>query len=150
MTKLRFYTNIIVVLLITVAAIIFTGNSLALYADFPSLILGVILPYIIISFIYTPTEQIRFNKEIFKQADIADKKELEKSLGYFKSFKKLLIVSAVTWTIVGFIGMMANLKDKTAIGPNFGVLVIVPLYMAVFIMIILEPLRASAEKNLKD
>jgi len=137
-------------LVLTVLSIFFTGNSLTLYIDTISFILAIILPYIIISFIYTPKEQMRFKGEIFKPAGLGDKKELSKALLYFKSFKKLLLASAVVWTIVGFIGIMANLEDRESLGPNFGVLIIVPLYVSLFILMVVEPLRASAEKNLNE
>lgn len=149
MTKLRFFTNLLIVVAMLFLGIIFTGNSLALYADTASLILGIFIPYVVISCIFTIREQIRFKKEIFTPVGTGDKLELAQALIYFKSFKRILIVSAVVWTIMGFIGMMANLDDPAALGPNFGVLMIVPFYVAIFMLIVLEPLRSAAEKNLK-
>ncbi|MBI9100304.1 MAG: hypothetical protein JEY91_17610 [Spirochaetaceae bacterium] len=149
MTKLRFFINMAIVILFLILGIILTGNSLTLYVDSASLILGIIIPYIIVSFVFTPRDQMKFKKEIFTPEGTGDKAELAKALIYFKSFKNLLIASSVTVTILGFIGIMANLEDRSSIGPNLAVMMIVPFYVAIFLLIVVEPLRAAAEKNLK-
>jgi len=149
MTKLRFYAASVFIFLILVGAIIASGNSLVLYVDIASLILSILIPYIIISFLYTPKEQMQFKKEIFTPIGTGNKKELERALDYFKSFKSLLIYTAIVATILGLIAMMANLQDPESLGPNFAVLLIVPLYVSMFMLLVTEPLRAAAEKNLK-
>ena len=149
MTKLRFYINLVLMLLLCIATAMVSGNSILVFVDIASLILAIILPYIIVCFIFTPREQIKFKKEIFKPDGAGDKKELEKALVYFKSFKNLLISSGILWTIMGTIGILTHLQNPDHIGPNFAVALIVPLYIALFFLIVVEPLRASAEKNLK-
>jgi flagellar motor component MotA len=149
MTKLRFTFSFIIVLFLLVLGIVFTGNSISLYVDTPSLILGILVPYIVISFVFTPAEQVQFNKEIFTPAGSGDKKVLGNALIYFKSYKNMLLSSAVIVTIIGFIGIMAHLEDRTALGPNLAVMMIVPLYIAIFLLIVIEPMRTAAEKNLQ-
>jgi flagellar motor component MotA len=61
----------------------------------------------------------------------------------------MLLSSAVIVTIIGFIGIMAHLEDRTALGPNLAVMMIVPLYIAIFLLIVIEPMRTAAEKNLQ-
>ena len=148
MTKLRFIICSIVVLMITTFSIVTSGNSLALYTSISSLVIAILLPYIIVSFIFSPSEQIKMNNEIFKPVGNGDKKLLTSALVYLQSLKKLLIYSGVLSTFMGLIAMGANLEDPEALGPNFAVLLIVPLYVALFLLIVIEPLRASAEKNL--
>lgn len=149
MTKIRFIINFFVVLLVTVLGIFFSGNSLNLYIDIASLILGIILPYIVVSLIFSPSEQIQINREIFKPDGTGDKTVLESALVYFKSFKKILIYSGIVWTIMGTIGISVHLEGPEVLGANLAVLVIVPLYVSLFLLIVVEPLRASAEKSLK-
>jgi len=150
MTKLRFFLHMLVLILFIIATIFMTGLGLWLYTDIASFLLGIICPYIIISFIFTPNEQIQFTREIFKPVGNRDKKVLERAINYFKSFKSILLSSAVVWTIMGTIGILANLEDTSAIGPNFAVALIVPFYVSLFLILLIEPLKAAAEKNLKS
>ena len=89
MTKLRFILNLVVVLLLIILSIIIVGLSIELYIDIASLILTILLPYIIISFVFPPKEQIKFMNEIFKPAGTGDRKELERAVIYFNSFNSL-------------------------------------------------------------
>lgn len=149
MTKTKFLLSFIIVIFLLFLGIFFIGNSSTLYLDISSLILGLLIPYIIISFIYTPKEQINFNKEIFTPIGSGDKKLLKTALLYFKSFKTLLISCTVTVTLMTFIAMMANLEDTASIGPNLAVMLIVPFYISIFMLVVIEPLRTAAEKNLE-
>lgn len=149
MTKIRFIISLLIVLLFIVLGVILSGNSLSLYIDTASLILGIILPYIVVSLIFSPSEQIKMNNEIFKPLGTGDKAILESALVYFNSFKKLLIYSGIVWTIMGAIAIGVHLEGPEVLGANFGVLMIVPYYVSIFLLIIVEPLRASAEKSLK-
>lgn len=148
MTKLRFYLNMIFVLLFTTAAIAVSGNSLLVYIDIASLILGIILPYIIVSQIYTPREQFHITNAVFSQSDTDDAGSLKAAISYAGTYKRILVYSAVAWTIMGGIGIGTHIENPETLGPNFAVLVIIPLYVALFILIFIEPLRASAEKKL--
>lgn len=149
MTKIRFIISLIIVLLFIVLGTIVSGNNLNLYVDTASLILGIIFPYIIISFVFPPSEQIAMNREIFKPSGTGDKGVLERALVYFESFKKILIYSGIVWTIMGAIAIGVHLEGPEALGANFGVLMIVPFYVSIFLLIVVEPLRASAVKSLK-
>ena len=148
MTKLRFFINLVFVYALFIVAVLVTGNSILIYTDIASFVLGILLPIIVISFIFLPSEQARMIKEIFTASGTGDKAVLKKTLCYLKSFKKILLISTILWTIVGAIGIGVHIESPEALGVNFGVLMIVPLYVALFLLSVVEPLRASAEKNL--
>ena len=148
MTKLKFFLNLVFMAVMFVLSVVFTGNSPALFVDVASLILGIILPYIIISFIYSPSEQSALLGEILGAGGKQDEGQLKKALVYLKCFKKLLIYSGIVWTIMGAIGIGAHLEGPEVLGLNFGVLMIIPLYIALFLVMVIEPLRGTAEKKL--
>jgi len=148
MTKVKFFINLIFVFFIFILSAIFTGNSLNLYSDIASLVLGILVPYIIASFVYAPTEQSLLCREILKKGTQHDPLLLKKAAAFLNSFKKLLIYSGVVWTVMGAIGIGAHLQGPEVLGLNFGVLMIVPLYVSLILIMIVEPLKASAEKKL--
>ena len=148
MTKLRFILNLVVVLLFYSAVIILSANNMSLFISITSLIVAILIPYFIISFVFTPLEQIKFTKEIFKPVGMGEKKELEKSIICFNFLKRILITSSIAAVIMGVVCIMASLEDRTSLGPNLAFALIVPFYVAIFTIIVVEPLRAAAEKNL--
>ncbi len=148
MTKLKFFLNLVFIAVMFVLSVVFTGNSPALFVDVASLILGILLPYIIISFIYSPSEQSALLGVVLGGGEQQDEGLLKKALVYLKCFKKLLIYSGIVWTIMGAIGIGAHLEGPEVLGLNFGVLMIIPLYIALFLFMVIEPLRGTAEKKL--
>jgi len=148
MTKLKFIINFVFLGAIFILACIFSGNTLMLYTDIASLILGILIPYIVISFIYSPSEQIALCGEVLKRGDTFDDLLLKRALVFLKAFKKLLIYSGVVWSLMGAISIGVHLEGPDALGMNFGVLMIVPLYVSLFLIMFVEPLRATAEKKL--
>jgi len=148
MTKTRFFINILMVLLFIILSAVVTANPLMIYSDIASLILVIIIPFFIISFIYPLSEQRRLIREILSRDEPADTALLKQALEYLRSYKRILINSAILWTIMGAIAIGAHLEGPEALGLNFGVLMIVPLYAVIFLLIFIEPLRASAARKI--
>lgn len=146
MTKLRFILNIILILFFTVAAVIFSGNTLLLYVDIASLILAIGLPFLVISMIFPLSDQRSFYRAIFNRST-DDKAVLSKSVEYLKSYKRILIYNTFIWTIMGAVGIAVHLEGPEVLGLNFGVLMIIPFYTAIFLLAVIEPLRAAAQSK---
>lgn len=147
MTKLRFFLNLIIVLLFFTAFAVTSGNVLLLYVDALSLIMVVLIPFIVISMIFPLSEQKLYINAVFDRS-AADQPILKKTVEYLKSYKRILIYGAVIWTIMGAVGIGAHLEGPEAMGLNFGVLMIVPLYTAIFLITVIEPLRATAQNKI--
>lgn len=146
MTKIRFILNIVLILLFTVAAIILSGNTLWLYVDIASLILAIAVPFLVISMIFPLSDQRRYCNAILSKSN-DDKVVLMKAVEYLKSYKTILIYSAVIWTIMGAVGIGAHLEGPEVLGLNFGVLMIVPFYTVIFLLSVIEPLKATAQNK---
>ena len=150
MTKLRFILSILIVLLFILLSIWASGVSISLYISVSTLVISLVVPYFVVSMIFPFPVQRKMNSEIFKPAGTGNKQLLEQALIFFKTFKKILISGGVVWTLMGIIALLANLEHADYIGPNLAVALIAPLYIALFLLIIVEPLRASAEKSLES
>lgn len=148
MTKTRFIVSIIITLLITLWGVIFGGNNVLLYWDAPSFMIVPIMPYIIASLIYPPKEQIKFKKEVFKPAGDGDKKELEKAISFCNTFRNLVILFALIGAFIGFIGILGNIQNIDNVAKSVGVMSICGFYAVIFIILLIEPLKAAAKKNL--
>jgi flagellar motor component MotA len=148
MTKMKFFGSLAFVAAIFVLSVFFTGNSPALFIDIASLILGIFVPWIVVSFIYAPSEQRALTGAILEVRGHRDEQQLKRALAYLKSFRKLMIYSGIIWTITGAIGISAHLEGPEVLGMNFGVLMIIPLYISLFLVMVIEPLRGTAEKKL--
>lgn len=124
------------------------GSDVWLYGDAATAIFTPLLPYIIVSLIYPPKEQLSFHKEIFKPAGEGDKNELEKAIAYLKTYRNLVISSSAIAVFIGFVGIMSNLENISSVGKNFGLLSLTIFYAAIFITAVIEPLKGAAKKSL--
>lgn len=148
MTKIKFTSIIILVLLMTTWGIIFGGNSISLYWDVPTILMVILLPYIVASLIYPFRDQIKFNKELFKEVGTGEKKELERAISFYELLKKLVIAATVLTTLIGFIGILAWLEDIDSVGKNLAVMSITIFYSAIYLLAVIEPLKGAAKNNL--
>ncbi|MGL1892855.1 MAG: hypothetical protein OCD02_14580 [Spirochaetaceae bacterium] len=148
MTKTKYFISLLFALIIVFWGIISGGNSILLYLDIPTLIFVPILPFFISSFIYPFKIQREFNKEIFKPIGTGDKKSLEQAVSYYSLLRNLTIVGAIVAVFIGVIGMMANLEDISSVGRNTGVVCISIFYGVVFLLLVTEPLKGIAKRNL--
>lgn len=147
MTKLKFVIGITFMLLFVSLTMIISGNSLAIIVDSASFIITVIVPYILISLIYSPKEQIQLTGEILG-SDSIDRSLITKAIAYLKSLKTLIFLTGALGTLLGTVGILVHLEDPDVLGPNFSVALITFIYAIMYVIIIIEPLRASAEKKL--
>ncbi len=150
MTKIRFFSNILSALSIICFIIVYTGNSLYLFIDISSLVFVIIIPYFIISFVFSPIDQIRFFKEIMNRGISIDRKCLEQAKVFHKYLKNIIIICTVAVTTMKSIGFLANLDDPAFIANNFAFTLIAPFYASLYILTVVEPLKASIEKKLNE
>lgn len=150
MTKFRFFLAIIVGLVLFYLLIFFAGNYVLIYVDILSLVFAVIVPYIIISFVYTPSEQWRLSRAILSadQPDQTNKADCKRAIYYLASLKRLIIAATVASFLVGMIGLFALLDDTSYVAVNLAVALICVFYAALYIFLVIEPLRAAAQKKL--
>lgn len=147
MSRVKYSFLALFVVLMTICGISFGGNSLFLYIDLPTFIFVPVLPWLVSSFIHSFKEQKSYLQVIFGD-NSSDPSVLKRSDDYFRLLKNLTISSAILACLIGFIGMLADLRDLTQVGRNFGVVVITIFYTALYLLVVIEPIRGIIRKKL--
>ncbi len=71
-------------------------------------------------------------------------------IAIFERWAKLAPAFGMIGTLLGLIGMMANLEDTSSIGPNMAVALVTTLYGSVFANLILSPIQFKLEDRHKE
>ncbi len=74
----------------------------------------------------------------------------EDGIGIFEKWAKLAPAFGMIGTLLGLIGMMANLEDTASIGPNMAVALVTTLYGSIFANLILSPIQFKLEDRHKE
>ena len=74
----------------------------------------------------------------------------EDGIGLFAQWGKLAPAFGMIGTLLGLIGMMANLEDTSSIGPNMAVALVTTLYGSVFANLVLAPIQFKLEDRHKE
>jgi len=74
----------------------------------------------------------------------------EDGIGLFTKWAKLAPAFGMIGTLLGLIGMMANLEDTASIGPNMAIALVTTLYGSVFANLILAPIQFKLEDRHKE
>jgi chemotaxis protein MotA len=74
----------------------------------------------------------------------------EDGIGLFSKWAKLAPAFGMIGTLLGLIGMMANLEDTASIGPNMAIALVTTLYGSVFANLILAPIQFKLEDRHKE
>ncbi len=71
-------------------------------------------------------------------------------IGVFERWAKLAPAFGMIGTLLGLIGMMANLEDTASIGPNMAVALVTTLYGSIFSNLILSPIQFKLQDRHKE
>ncbi|MDC7223479.1 MAG: hypothetical protein PQJ60_07025 [Spirochaetales bacterium] len=145
--KLRFAAALTTGLLFFFLLMLVSGLSPGLFIDVASLLAAVVLPHVVLSFIVSPREQVQMFRAILGKEE-ADADLLTGGITFLVRLKTVMITMAFGTMIFGVIGMMANLANPEMLGPNFAIALIVIFYAALYIGLVIEPLRLAAERKL--
>ena len=123
------------------------GNPLTIL-DIPSLIAVGLFPFLFVSTLFG-------FKEMKLAFSISRKKEPEKgallqALHFFKIYGKATWIAGIISVFIGIVGMLANLEDKSALGPNLALALISFLYSGIIHMVIIIPFTIFVKKKLKE
>ena len=74
----------------------------------------------------------------------------EDGIGFFKTWSEVAPAFGMIGTLLGLIGMMANLEDTASVGPNMAVALVTTLYGSIFANLVLIPLKSKLQVRHKD
>jgi flagellar motor component MotA len=143
----RNYFLSIVVLAVCFAGTVFTsGGRLIQYLDIPSIIIMVFFPFVYQCLIFGASAVKRAFTTAFK--DNATEKQLTNAQLFFKSYGKIIWLSAFVTVLIGTVAILANLEDPTLLGPNFAIALISLLYGGLIHIVIIIPNSVFLKKRL--
>lgn len=74
----------------------------------------------------------------------------EEGIGIFERWAKLAPAFGMIGTLLGLIGMMANLEDTASIGPNMAIALVTTLYGSIFANLVLSPIQFKLQDRHKE
>lgn len=141
---IRYCLSLIIIVVSLAAVLSASGGTIALYLDLPAFIITITLPIFIMIVLYGFDDLKKILKAPFdKQATNAD---IIQSNVFYKTYCRITIIAACIAVFIGIIGMLTDLANLTAFGPNLSLAVISLLYAAIVNLVIL-PLRIMLKKQ---
>jgi flagellar motor component MotA len=137
-------------ILVLAAGLAFTvfggGGNLLPYLDLPSFIITVAAPFLFVTILFGFKETNRAFAILRKKE--SDHGTLLTALVFFKAYSKATWLSALIAVFIGGIGILINLDNKAAIGPNMAIALLALLYCGVVQLAIIIPHTVSIHKQL--
>jgi flagellar motor component MotA len=145
--RFRVVLSVVITVVFFAAGIWMTGNPLFVYIDLFTFLFVPLLPHFLLSLIVPLSEQRVLLREVLSREN-RDREILRKAAACLVSLKRMVITSTVATMVMGTIGIMVNLEDPHALGPNLAVALISLFYGTVYILAVIEPFRLAAETKL--
>ena len=133
----RYWLSILILVAGLVFAALINGIPLYMFLDLPGFIIAVATPFLFVTILFGFKNTRRAFSTFRKNEKEHD--ALHAALAFFKVYSKATSVSAVIAVIIGGIGLMANLDDKTLIGPCVALALISVFYSGVVQLAIIMP-----------
>jgi flagellar motor component MotA len=145
---IRYLISLVIFLAGIIWTIITSGGSVLTYLDIPSLIIVGIFPFLFTSVLFGFNEMgLAFSVLIRKETE---KEKLINATNFFKIYGKVTWIAGCVAVLIGVIAMLANLEDRTTLGPNLALALISMLYSGIINVIIIIPFTLFIRKQLKE
>ncbi|GHT69767.1 hypothetical protein FACS1894110_19900 [Spirochaetia bacterium] len=127
--------------------ILVAGQPLYMIWDFPSIIVANICPFVLMYILNGNNALKMAFCAPFKKEN--DKESLLNANEYFKTLNKLTWRFVIALFIIGIMGMLRNIEDKAAIGPNLSMALVIIVYAALENVLLIIPFEILINKKLK-
>jgi flagellar motor component MotA len=148
--KAKFLVGVLIVVAVTFSAILFSGGKLLVFVDVATYLVIFFIPAGI-AFASWPVRDIgrAFSAPFDK---LAKPKELEKSLFFFESARRWILVSAFLGTMVGLVCILvyADATNLERLGRNLGVMLLCITNALFFFLLIPLPIESLAKRRLME
>lgn len=151
------FRKFIVPFLISAAFIVFTlllsGSvvyaGIASLIDIPSFVISIIVPYILATVVFGFTCMREAYRSPFDTS--ASRAELARARAFFRGLTRYIIAWAVFAIVAGFIGLLINAAQNTAvIGLNIAVCILSALYASVIPILFVIPFQSAIDVRLAE
>jgi flagellar motor component MotA len=114
----------------------------------PSFIIAGLLPFLFVTLLFGFKEMSQAFSICFKKEPERDK--LVQALHFFNNYGKTTWFAGLIGVIIGVISMMANLEDKSMLGPSLALALLSLFYSGIINVLIIIPFTVFLNKHLKD
>jgi flagellar motor component MotA len=143
---LNYFLAVLVLAFSFAGTVFMSGGVLSGYLDIPSVLIMVIFPFVyqcILSGL--PTVKLAFTAGFKKDAGI---EEVTKAQSFFKSYSKVVWITAFVVVLIGIVAMLKWLEDRAALGPNMALALLSLLYVGLIHLVIIIPNSVFLKKRL--
>lgn len=147
MKKLSYLINLIIILAITMAVIIYLGGYLSWFLDYTSVLFLLILTLSSILMNYGLKDFARFHKSAFSDLP-EDQDYMKKAVNCFSMIRMNLMAAGVIGAALGLIVMLGNLNDTSHIGPALATTLMTVFYAFLLQLIWVNPLLTRLKSKL--
>lgn len=142
----------VIALLVFFAGIVLTivtaGVNVSPYVDIPGLILAGLVPFLFVSIVFGFKDMaLAFSVALKKETA---REQLIQSLNFFTVYGKTTWIAGFIAVLIGVVGILANLEDRMALGPNMALALIAMLYSGILYMVLILPFTVLIQKQLKE
>jgi hypothetical protein len=124
--SLNYFLAVLVLALSFAGTVFMSGGALSGYLDIPSILIMVIFPFVYQCLLFgVSTVKTAFTAAFKKDAAI---EQLTKAQLFFKSYSKVIWITALVVVFTGTVAILMYLEDRTALGPNFALVLLSILY----------------------
>jgi FtsH-binding integral membrane protein len=127
---------------------ILTTGAEHVWFDFPSLLIVIIFPFILMYILNGNNALKMAFSAPFKKSK--SKLTLLKAIEYFNNYNKITWLFAFIAVIIGFMAILVNPEDKSSFGPNMAVNLIVIMYAALVNVFIIIPFKILINKKIRE
>jgi len=142
----RYWFSILILAAGLILLILLNDIPLMLFLDLPGFIIAIATPFLFVTILFGFKNTHRAFSIFRKNENGHD--ALQAAHTFFKVYSKATCISAVIAVISGGIGIMANLDDKTSIGPCLALALISMFYCGVVQLAIIMPHTVFINKQL--
>lgn len=141
----RVWLPLALVAMVFAATVYLCGASFWIYFDLPSLLLVPIAPAVFMLLAYGWPGAASAIRAPLKAG--ATRRELAMSAAFWKGFGQTAWGFGAMGSALGLIAVLANLTDRTKVGPNAAIALITMLYAALFNVGLVLPFQTAARKR---
>jgi flagellar motor component MotA len=124
------------------------GGTLFGYLDIPSILIMVIFPFVYQCLLFgVATTKNAFTAGFKKDATM---EQLTKAQLFFKSYSRVIWITALVVVFIGTVAILKNLEDRTMLGPNFALAFLSILYGGIIHLVIILPNSVFLKKRLLE
>jgi flagellar motor component MotA len=144
--KRNYFLSVVVLAACFAGTVYMSGGLLRIYLDIPSILIMALFPLVYQCLIFGASGvKIAFTAA-FRENTTGE--QLANAQLFFKSYGKIIWLSAFVTVLIATVAMLVNLEDRAALGPNFALALLSSLYGGLLHIVVIVPNSVFLKKRL--